>query len=88
MSVRSGQQAAATAPEGASAGGSETPQPGLRHPAAFLRAHDPGLFTLKRAVSAAVVVPCCPDPNGMVAVFPAAGATGTAGGDPGGLGMP
>jgi uncharacterized membrane protein YccC len=57
MSVRSGQQEAVTAPEGASAGGRETPQPGLRHPVAFLRAHDPGLFTLKRAVSAAVVVP-------------------------------
>ncbi len=57
MSVRSGQQEAATAPEGASAGEGETPQPGLRHPVAFLRAHDPGLVTLKRAVSAAVVVP-------------------------------
>ena len=57
MSVRSGQRGAATAPAGASAGGGGTPKPGLRHPVAFLRAHDPGLVILKRAVSAAVVVP-------------------------------
>src|SRR5215469_10242403 len=57
MSVRSGPPEAATAPGGARAGEPETPQPGLRHPVAFLRAHDPGLVTLKRAVSAAVVVP-------------------------------
>jgi uncharacterized membrane protein YccC len=57
MSVRSGAQQAATAPQGAGAGDGETPRPGLRHPVAFLRARDPGLVTLKRAVSAAVVVP-------------------------------
>ena len=57
MSVRSGQRGAATAPAGASAGGGGTPKPGLRHPVAFLRAHDRGLVILKRAVSAAVVVP-------------------------------
>jgi len=57
MSARSGQQEATTAPDGASAGQRETTQPGLRHPVAFLQAHDPGLFTLKRAVCAAVVVP-------------------------------
>ncbi|HYB86298.1 MAG TPA: FUSC family protein, partial [Streptosporangiaceae bacterium] len=57
MSVRSGQQQASTAPESARAGDRTTPQPGLRHPVAFLRAHDPGLVTLKRAVCAAVVVP-------------------------------
>jgi hypothetical protein len=57
MSVRSGQQEAATAREAASAGESEAPRPGLRHPVAFLRAHDPGLVALKRSVSAAVVVP-------------------------------
>jgi uncharacterized membrane protein YccC len=57
MSQRPGQQQAATAPAAASAGESEAPRPGLRHPVAFLRAHDPGLVTLKRAVSAAVVVP-------------------------------
>ena len=57
MSVRSGQQEAGTAPPGASTGEREAPPPGFRHPVAFLRAHDPGLVTLKRAVSAAVVVP-------------------------------
>src|SRR5215469_2669146 len=57
MSVRSGPPEAATAPGGASAGEGEPPRPGLRHPVTFLRAHDPGLVTLKRAVSAAVVVP-------------------------------
>jgi uncharacterized membrane protein YccC len=56
MSVRSGQEAS-TAPARPGAGDGDTPQPGLRHPVAFLRAHDPGLVTLKRAVSAAVVVP-------------------------------
>ena len=50
MSVRSGQQETATAPRGASPGDGGTPRPGLRHPVAFLRAHDPGLVTLKRAV--------------------------------------
>jgi hypothetical protein len=57
MSLRSGQQQAAAAPPGTSAGERDTPRPGLRHPVAFLQAHDPGLVTLKRAVSAAVVVP-------------------------------
>jgi len=57
MSVRSGSQQATSAPAGSGAGGRETPQPGLRHPVAFLRAHDPGLATLKRSVCAAVVVP-------------------------------
>src|SRR5215468_3601824 len=33
-------------------------------------------------LSGAVVVSGCPDRNGMVAVFPAAGAAGTAGGGP------
>jgi len=56
MSVRSGQQAA-TAPQGASAGESETHLPGLRHPVAFLRARDPELVSVKRSVLAAVVVP-------------------------------
>jgi uncharacterized membrane protein YccC len=37
--------------------GREEPRPGLRHPVAFLRAHDPGLVTVKRSVLAAVVVP-------------------------------
>jgi uncharacterized membrane protein YccC len=57
MSARSGQQQAIPAPEGPGAGGRETPRPGLRHPVAFLRAHDPGLVTVKRSVLAAVVVP-------------------------------
>ncbi|HEY1320380.1 MAG TPA: hypothetical protein VGF32_09040, partial [Streptosporangiaceae bacterium] len=57
MSVRSGSQQATSAPEGSGAGDRETPRPGLRHPVAFLRVHDPGLATLKRSLCAAVVVP-------------------------------
>ena len=55
MSVRSGQHEAGTVPGGA--GEREAPRPGLRHPVTFLRAHDPGLVTVKRSVLAAVVVP-------------------------------
>ena len=44
-------------PDGSGADERETLQPRLRHPVAFLRAHDPGLATVKRSVCAAVVVP-------------------------------
>jgi uncharacterized membrane protein YccC len=57
MSGRSGPQEATTAPESPGAGRDEAPRPGLRHPVAFLRAHDPGLAATKRSVCAAVVVP-------------------------------
>jgi uncharacterized membrane protein YccC len=57
MSVRSGSQQATSAPDGSGADERETLQPRLRHPVAFLRAHDPGLATVKRSVCAAVVVP-------------------------------
>jgi uncharacterized membrane protein YccC len=57
MPLRSGPREATTAPESPGAGERETPQPGLRHPVAFLQAHDPGLVTVKRSVLAAVVVP-------------------------------
>jgi uncharacterized membrane protein YccC len=57
MSPRSGQQETTTAPESPGAGEGETSRPGLRHPVAFLRAHDPELVTVKRSVLAAVVVP-------------------------------
>ena len=57
MSARSGSQQATPAPAGTGAAGRETARPGLRHPVAFLRAHDPGLATFKRSVRAAVVVP-------------------------------
>ena len=57
MSVRSGSQQATSAPGGSGADERETLQPRLRHPVAFLRAHDPGLATVKRSVCAAVVVP-------------------------------
>ncbi|HEY1345191.1 MAG TPA: FUSC family protein, partial [Streptosporangiaceae bacterium] len=59
MSVRSGSgsQQATPAPERSRADERGTPQPGLRHPVALLRAHDPGLATFRRSVCAAVVVP-------------------------------
>ena len=57
MPLRSGQRETTTLPESPGAGERETPSPGLRHPVAFLRAHDPGLVTVKRSVLAAVVVP-------------------------------
>jgi uncharacterized membrane protein YccC len=57
MSVRSGSQQATSAPEDAGADERETPRRALRHPVAFLLAHDPGLVSVKRSVLAAVVVP-------------------------------
>src|SRR5215467_8834820 len=57
MSVRSGSQQATSAPDSAGAGDREAPRPGLRHPVAFLRAHDPELVSVKRSALAAVVVP-------------------------------
>src|SRR5215831_14765991 len=57
MPLRSGHPETTTAPGSPGAGERETPRPGLRHPVAFLRAHDPGLVTVKRSLLAAVVVP-------------------------------
>jgi uncharacterized membrane protein YccC len=57
MSLRSGQPQTTAVPAGPGAGERETPRPGLRHPVAFLRAHDPELVSVKRSVLAAVVVP-------------------------------
>src|SRR5215467_16009677 len=57
MPLRSGHPETTTAPASPGAGERETPRPGLRHPVAFLRAHDPGLVTVKRSLLAAVVVP-------------------------------
>ena len=57
MPLRSGQRETTTLPESPGAGERETPSPGLRHPVAFLLAHDPGLVSVKRSVLAAVVVP-------------------------------
>ena len=57
MSLRSRQQETTTVPESSGAGERGTPRPGLRHPVAYLRVHDPGLVTVKRSVLAAVVVP-------------------------------
>src|SRR5215475_5106206 len=57
MPLRSGEQETTTAPESPGTDGREEPRPGLRHPVAFLRAHDPGLVTVKRSLLAAVVVP-------------------------------
>src|SRR5215468_1585961 len=57
MPLRSGHPETTAAPESPGAGERETPRPGLRHPVTFLRAHDPGLVTVKRSVLAAVVVP-------------------------------
>src|SRR5262249_7444020 len=80
MSVRSGSQQAAAVPEGPGAGERETSRPGLRHPVAFLRAHDPELVSVKRSVLAAVVVPSifalarAITSNGQVPLFAAFGA--------------
>src|SRR5215471_9580575 len=57
MSVRSGSQQATSAAEGSGAGDREASRAGLRHPVAFLRAHDPELVTVRRSALAAVVVP-------------------------------
>ncbi|HEY7359962.1 MAG TPA: hypothetical protein VH642_04060, partial [Streptosporangiaceae bacterium] len=57
MSARSGSQRATPAPERSGADERGAPQPALRHPVAFLRAHDPGLATFRRSLGAAVVVP-------------------------------
>jgi uncharacterized membrane protein YccC len=57
MPLGSGQQETTTIPGSPGADEREEPRPGLRHPVAFLRAHDPELISVKRSVLAAVVVP-------------------------------